>query len=339
MPFNGTLPSSNIRRMKTQTKNTLARLFFLAFFSFTSEFSVGQTRITFSPQWFPQAQFAGYYVALDQGFYKDLGLEVQIIHPSGTVSAFDNLNKGKVDVISSFLMDGLKQRANGRPLVHVGQFSQHSALMMVTKKTSGIDQAKKLNGKTLGLWSFGFQDIPRAFIQKYGYDLQIVPILNTVNLFLLNGVDALTVMYYNEYDQLINSGLNENELNTFFFSDFGFDIPEDGLYCLENTYEQKKDALKKFVQATLKGWAYAAKNKDYTIDLVVREMDKAHLANNKTHQRWMLDKVLELIEPRNKQVQKGQLSKQDFQSALGILKSDQTANYTNPNILMEDFSK
>jgi len=325
--------------MKTRTQNARDLFLFLAFFSFTFSISIGQTQIAFSPQWFPQAQFAGYYVALDQGFYKELGLEVKIVHPSGTVSAFDNLNNGKVDVISSFLMDGIKQRASGRPLVHVGQFSQHSALMMVTKKTSGIDQAKKLNGKTLGLWSFGFQDIPRAFIHKYGYDLQIVPILNTVNLFLLNGVDALTVMYYNEYDQLINSGLNEDELNTFFFSDYGLDIPEDGLYCLENTYETKKEALKKFVQATLKGWDYAAKNKDYTIELVVREMDKAHLPNNKTHQRWMLNKVLELIEPGKKQVKKGQLSKQDFQSALEILKSDQTTNYPNPNILMEDFSK
>ena len=325
--------------MKTRTRKTRALLLFLVIFTISSSTSIGQSKITFSPQWFPQAQFAGYYVALDQGFYKELGLDVQIIHPSGTVSAFDYLKNGKADVISSFLMDGLKQRANGKPLVHVGQFSQHSALMMVTKKTSGIDEAKKLNGKTLGLWSFGFQDIPRAFIHKYGYDLRIVPILNTVNLFLLNGVNALTVMYYNEYDQLINSGLNENELNTFFFSDYGLDIPEDGLYCLENTYNQKKESLKKFVQATLKGWAFAAQNKDYTIELVVREMNKAHLPNNKAHQQWMLNKVLELIEPGNKQVQKGQLTKEDFENALNILKADQTTVYPNPNIRMEDFSK
>jgi len=325
--------------MKTRTRSIRILLLLLSplLFSFTA---MGERiPITFSPQWFPQAQFAGYYVALEQGFYKELGLDVTIIHPSGTVSAFDNLRNGKVDIISSFLMDGLKQRASGMPLIHFGQFSQHSALMMVTKKANGIDLATKLNGKTLGLWSSGFQDIPRAFIHKYGYDIRIVPILNTVNLFLLGGIDALTVMYYNEYDQLINSGMNEDELNTFFFSDFGFDIPEDGLYCLESTYELKKDACKKFMQATLKGWAYAAQNKDYTIDLVVREMEKAHLPNNKAHQRWMLSKVLELIEPGKKAVQKGQLSKQDFQSALGILKSDQTANYPNLNIQMEDFSK
>jgi len=325
--------------MRIRTKHKRLSLIYFLLFLLSFSVSAQNTKIAFSPQWFPQAQFAGYYVALEKGFYKELGLDVQIIHPSGTVSAFDNLNNGNVDVISSFLMDGLKARANGRPLVHIGQLSQHSALMMVTKKTSGIDQAKKLNGKKLGLWSSGFQDIPRAFIRKYGYDLQIVPILNTVNLFLLDGVDALTVMYYNEYDQLINCGLNEEELQSFFFSDYGFDIPEDGLYCLENTYEQKKDALKKFVQATLKGWGFAAQNKEYTIGLIVREMDKAHLPNNKAHQQWMLNKVLELIEPGKKTVQKGQLGRMDFESALQLLKGDQTTTYSNPNIRMEDFSK
>lgn len=325
--------------MKKATTYLCAVFLFFISISIAHSTPAEKVSIAFSPQWYPQAQFAGYYVALEQGFYKDLGLEVEIIHPSGTVSAFDNLNKGKVDVISSFLMDGLKQRASGRPLVHIGQFSQHSALMMVTKKTSGIDQAKKLNGKKLGIWSSGFQDIPRAFIQKYRYDIQIVPILNTVNLFLLGGVDALTVMYYNEYDQLINSGLNEDELQTFFFSDYGFDIPEDGIYCLEETYALKGDGLKRFVQASLKGWEYATKNREYTLDLVLREMNKAHLPSNKAHQQWMLDKVLDLIEPGKKQVQKGQLMKQDFQSALNILKSDRKTTYVKLDILWEEFCK
>jgi NitT/TauT family transport system substrate-binding protein len=325
--------------MSISTKHAFSFLFCLTLSLFNLQALTKQTNISFSPQWFPQAQFAGYYVALDQGFYKEAGLDVTIVHPSGTVSAFDHLKNGKVDVISSFLVDGLKERAKGMSLVHIGQFSQHSALMMVTKKSSGIDEVRKLDGKTLGIWSSGFQDIPLAFKRKFNYDIQLVPILNTINLFLLDGVNALTVMYYNELDQIINSGINEEELNTFFFSDYGFDIPEDGLYCLDKTYSQKKEALKKFVQATLKGWAYAAKNKDYAIDLVVKEMDKAHLPNNKTHQRWMLDKVLELIEPGNKKVQKGQLLEQDFNKALDLLKTDKTTKYPNLTIQPTDFCK
>ena len=95
----------------------------------------------------------------------------------------------------------------------------------------------------------------------------------------------------------------------------------------------------KFMEATLKGWEYAKKNKVYTIDLVVKEMNKAHLPNNKAHQTWMLDKVLEMLEPVNKNVQKGQLLEQDFYSALGIIKSGMGTDLRNTNILMDDFCK
>ena len=169
--------------------------------------------------------------------------------------------------------------------------------------------------------------------------MEMVPILNTINLFLMDGVDALTVMYYNEYDQIINSGVNEDELSTFFFSRYGFDIPEDGLYCLDKTYAGKKDMLGKFVNATLKGWEYAAQHKDYTIDLVVTEMNKAHLPSNEAHQRWMLDKVLELITPGSKDTRKGLLLKNDFDSALQILKSGPTSEFKDIELSLESFYK
>ena len=170
-------------------------------------------------------------------------------------------------------------------------------------------------------------------------DVQLVRILSSINLFLMDGIDALTVMYYNEYDQIINSGINEEELNTFFFSELGFDIPEDGLYCLESTLLSKKDALRRFVNATLKGWKYAAENKEYAINLVVKEMDKAHLPNNKAHQRWMLDKVLEMIDPKTKNVQKGHLLEQDLSRALDIIRSSFMSNYNKKDLLFGNFYK
>ena len=277
-------------------------------------------KLTFSPHWIPQAQFAGFYVALDKGFYKDAGLDVKIIHTSADVSSLELLKKGKADIVSSFLMDGIKLRVSGLPLVNIAQLSQHSALMMVTKKKSGIDTIEKLRGKKLGIWSSGFDDIPFAFMHEKKIDMKVVRIHSTINLFLMDGIDAMTVMNYNEYDQIINSGINEDELNTFFFADYGYDIPEDGLYCLQSTYNEKKEALSKFKQATLKGWEYAAENKEYTIDLVVAEMKKAHLPNNKAHQRWMLDRMLELITPGEKKVKRGELLESDFKHAFDIIK-------------------
>jgi NitT/TauT family transport system substrate-binding protein len=298
-----------------------------------------QATLTFSPQWFPQAQFAGYYVAQDQNYYKEAGLNIKILHPSSTTSAFDYLFSGKTDIISSFLLDALKQKASGVPIVHVGQFSQHSALMIVAKKTSGVNQLKDLDNKKLGIWSYGFDDVPKAFLRQNNYKTRNIPVHNTVNLFLMDCIDAMIVMYYNEYDQIVNSGVNEDELNRFFFADYGFDIPEDGLFCLEKTYSQKKAAIDKFMKATLKGWEYASKNKEYALSLVVKEMDKAHLPNNKAHQQWMLDKVLETLESGNKNIQKGQLMEQDFYNAINVLRlSSPTSNLTF-NFKLEDFSK
>lgn len=292
-------------------------------------------KLVFSPHWIPQAQFAGFYVALNQGFYKDAGLDVQIIHTSADVSSLNLLKAGKADVVSSFLMDAVRLRVNGLPLVNIAQLSQHSALLLVAKKSSGICSPKDLQGKKLGIWSSGFDDIPFAFLREKQIDMEVVRIHSTINLFLMGGIDVMTVMNYNEYDQIINSGINEDELNTFYFADYGFDIPEDGLYCLESTYANKKESLKKFAKATLKGWEYAGNNKEYAIDLVVAEMKKAHLPNNKAHQRWMLDRVLELITPGNKKIERGQLLRADFLYALDIINMSSEGKHTN--LSMEEF--
>ncbi len=284
--------------------------------------------LVFSPHWIPQAQFAAYYVAQDQGFYRDAGLEVQIVHSSADVSSFELLKNGRADVVSSFLMDAIKARAKGLPLVNIAQLSQHSALMLVAMKKNGINRPEDLQGKKIGIWTSGFDDIPFAFMREKQIDMQVVRILNTVNLFLAGGIDVMTVMNYNEYDQIINSGVNEEELSRFHFADYGYDIPEDGLYCLESTLQNKREALGKFVQATLKGWEYAAGNKEYTLDLVIAEMNKAHLPNNRAHQRWMLDRMLELITPGDKATAPGQLLESDFNKALKIIRlNSETESY------------
>lgn len=299
------------------------------------------TTLRFAPQWFPQAQFAGFYVALDQGFYSDVGLDVQIIHPTDNESSMDMLIAGKADIASSFLMDGLSARLSKEiPLINIAQLSQHSSLMFVTRKSSGIDKLNMLDNKKVAIWSAGFDKLPKALAEDQNIDLDFVPIYNTINLFLEGGVDAMTVMYYNEYDQIINSGVNEEELNKFFFSDYeGFDIPEDALFCLGETARKNKEELKKFISASLKGWDYADKNREYTLDLVVEKMNKAHLANNRTHQRWMLDKVIEQLAPKGKKVKRGHLLEDDFQRALNIIQSEARSGAEMQTLPYDSFYK
>ncbi|MDD4771827.1 MAG: ABC transporter substrate-binding protein [Bacteroidales bacterium] len=321
--------------MHKNTIHSLCLVFFLCLFAGIHSVHAQREKLVFSPHWLPQAQFAGFYVALDQGFYEEVGLDVELIHPSANISSINLLKEGKADVVSTFLMDAVKRRVNGLPLVSFAQLSQHSALMLVVKKSSGISSVADLNGKKLGIWSSGFDDIPFAFLHDQHIEMEIVRIHSSINLFLMEGIDAMTVMNYNEYNQIINSGINQEELVTFYLADYGYDIPEDGLYCLESTYASKKESLKKFAEATLKGWAYAGENKEYTLHLVVNEMEKAHLPNNKSHQRWMLDRMLELITPTNKNVSFGQLLPSDFLYALELVQRN--ANGGEKKLKMDAF--
>lgn len=292
-------------------------------------------KLVFSPHWIPQAQFAGFYVALEKGFYREAGLDVSIVHPTANASSLDWLESGQADVVSTFLMNGIKQRIDGHQLVNIAQLSQHSALLMVAMKSRGIKTKADLKGKKMGIWTSGFDDIPFAFIRDNQLDMEVVRILSTVNLFLMGGIDAMTVMHYNEYDQIINSGINEDELTHFYFADYGYDIPEDGLYCLETTLNTKRAALAGFVKATLKGWAYAAQHQEYALDMVMAEMNKAHLPNNKAHQRWMIEQIIKHQQPGNKTTKPGQLLPDDFNKALQILRKN--ANNPAINLTMDDF--
>ncbi len=277
-------------------------------------------KLVFSPHWLPQAQFAGYYVAQDQGFYEEAGLDVEIIHPSVTVNALEHLKSGTADIISLFLVTALTARSEGLELVNIAQFSQHSAIMMVSMKSSGIETLQDFDGKKIGIWMSGFEEVPKALINEYQLEVEWVPILSSVNLFLMGGLDIMTVMYYNEYNVLYLSGIERDELNTFFLSDYGYDIPEDGLYVLPETLKEREDDLGKFVQATQKGWEYAATNKEYTIDLVVNLMRQQHVSSNKAHQAWMLDIVLEMQNIGEKPIKETQLFIADFEKAVSVLK-------------------
>jgi NitT/TauT family transport system substrate-binding protein len=278
------------------------------------------SKLVFSPHWLPQAQFAGYYVALDQGFYQEAGLDVEIVHPSVTVNAMEHLKQGTADVISLFLVTALTARSEGIEMVNIAQFSQHSAIMMVSMKSSGIETLHDFHGKKIGIWMSGFEEVPKALINEYQLEVEWVPILSSVNLFLIGGLDVMTVMYYNEYNTIYLSGIERDELNTFFLSEYGYDIPEDGLYVLSETRREREDDLRKFVQATMKGWDYAAENKEYTIDLVVDLMRKEHIPSNKAHQTWMLNTVLKMKHIEDKPIKRTQLYVNDFDKAVSILK-------------------
>jgi NitT/TauT family transport system substrate-binding protein len=277
-------------------------------------------KASFCPQWIPQAQFAGYMVALDKGFYREAGLDLNLMVGGPQKPAFVALESGEATFCTDWLSSGIEKRASEAPIVNLAQISQRSALMLIANKKSGIEQPQNLNDKKVGLWQGQFYIQPKAFFDKYGLKVKTIPNYSSVSLFLKGGVDAMSAMWYNEYHTIINSGLNPDDLSVFFFSKLGLNFPEDGIYCMEKTLREHPKMCEAFVQASIKGWLYAFENQDEALNIVMKHAKAAHTGTNKAHQRWMLTCMKELILPEGGAGIMGKLNLADYALVCDILR-------------------
>ena len=250
-----------------------------------------QQKLVFTPQWTPQAQFAGYYVAQDLGFYKDAGIEVEIVHPSSTESAVARLRSGKCQVTTIQLCQAMEYIDNGMPLVNILQTSMNNGLVIVSR--NGRNPAAQ-KGIRVGTWSVGFDQVALAMSLKEGLNYQWVPYANSINLYLAGAIEAILVMSYNEYYLLKQSGIELTEENTYRFRDHGYNVQEDGVYMLESGYRKDKDAARKFAEASKRGWLYCAEHPEEALDIVMKYVKMHHVATNRVIQKLQLEEVLKL---------------------------------------------
>ncbi|MBI4963553.1 MAG: ABC transporter substrate-binding protein [Desulfomonile tiedjei] len=277
------------------------------------------TKVSLVPQWMPQAQFAGYMVALEKGFYREAGLDLTLIRGGPDSLPFEMLSSGRATFCTAWLSTGIQQRSAGNRVINLGQIVQQSALMLIAKKNSGITSPADLHGKRVGLWEGDFRIQPRAFFRQNNLMVEMVPLYCTANLFLRSGVDAISAMWYNEYHALLNCGLNPDELTAFFLKDFGLNFPEDGIYCLEETFLANPEVCARVVDASLRGWLYAFKHPEEALDVVMRYAEEAHTGTNRAHQRWMLARMKDLILPDGNGSGLGKLKIEDYSRVAGIL--------------------
>ncbi len=253
-----------------------------------------QEVIYFMPQWTPQTQFAGYYVALEKGFYAEEGLEVVIDHFGGssTESVIDKLVHRQEDIITTQLVTALLAREKGIKLVNVLQTSQVNGLMCVAQFP--IESPQDLDGSKIGRWKVGFGEVCDMFCYKNGLEVQWIPYIHGINLFVSGAVDALLCYSYSEYLQLVLATGGISPKNVIRFRDYGFDYPEDGLYVTEQYYLKNKDRVDKFVRASRRGWEYAAQHREEALEISMRIISSYNVATNLPFQRMMLDEMLNL---------------------------------------------
>jgi NitT/TauT family transport system substrate-binding protein len=305
---------------------TACILFFLLLtegaFSSACAADVSLKRAALMPLWTPQAQFAGYYVALDKGIYARHGIDLEILKSGPGCSPVQALEEGKADFAVIWLSTALLHRAAGKPLVNLAQMNQRSSLMLVSKTAAGIRTIEDMEGKKVGLWE-GDVSIPlRTLFARHRIKVREVRQSHTINLFLRGGINVTSAMWFNEYHTILSAGLDPEELNTVFLSDQGMNFLEDGLYALEKTLRRDPALAEAFVAASLEGWRYSFEHPDEALDIVIRYMREARLPANRMHQKWMLDRMRDLMLPKGAETPLGELRQQDYEAVARTMQKD-----------------
>jgi len=269
------------------------------------------------PLWEPQAQFAGYYVALDKGIYARHGIDLKILRAGPGHSPAEALEKGTTNFATLWLSTALQHRSAGIELVNLAQIIQRSSIMLVSKKTAGIKTIADMDGKKVGLWEGDVSIPPRTLFAKHRIKVREVRQSHSVNLFLRGGIDVTSAMWFNEYHTILDSGIDPEELNVIFLRDQGMNFLEDGIYTMQKTLRKDPALAAAFVDASLEGWRYAFEHPDEALDIVISYMRAAHLPANRMHQKWMLERMRDLMMPVNAQVRIGDLTEQDYE-AVGL---------------------
>ena len=248
-------------------------------------------RIVFTPQWTPQSQFAGYYVAQEKGFYRDAGVEVDFQHPSASYSALNRLLEGSSDMITQQLTQAIIGIDRGIPLIHVLQTSQRNAMVLVGR-TDAIRKIEDLKKKKVGVWKVGFGELAYIMNVEERLGIKWVPFLEGTNLFISGAIDATLAMSYNEYLQIKVSGHEDKPVIR--FSETEYDYPEDGLYVTAEYYQRYPEKVQAFAEASRRGWEWVHEHPEEALDIVMKWVEKENVHTNHIHQRWMLEEVLRL---------------------------------------------
>ena len=250
-----------------------------------------QERFVFMPQWKAQAQFAGYYVAQEKGFYKEAGIDVDIVHPSLTQPVMSRILNNGCQATTLSLCQALEVIDNGVPLVNILQTSMNSAMVIVSAHNVNPFTQK---GARVGIWSSGYGQLAECMSKKEGLNYQWIPAANSVNLFVAGAVDAIVAMNYNEYYQLIQAGKQLSEKNVYRFCDHGYNIQDEGVYMTYDYYVKHKEQAHRFAEASQRGWEWAAAHPDETKLIISKYVKANRSATNSEIQTLMLKEVLQL---------------------------------------------
>jgi NitT/TauT family transport system substrate-binding protein len=283
-------------------------------------------KFTIQLKWVTQAQFAGYYVAKDKGFYKDVDLDVTVKPGGPDIAPPQVMAAGGADAIIDWMPSALASREKGVPLVNVSQTFQKSGMMLTCAKSSGVTTPKDFPGHTLGVWFYGNEYPFLTWMAKLGIptdgSAKGVKVLKqgfNVDPLIQKQAACISTMTYNEYWQVIDAGFKPSDLIVFKYSEQGVGTMEDGIYANGTKLGDKgyADRLARFVAASNRGWDWAVKNTDAAA-MIVLDNDSTG-AQTEKHQKRMMGEVAKLVEGSKHGT--GYLDPADYDRTVNILLS------------------
>lgn len=289
--------------------------------SLTAMTALAADKVTLQLKWVTQAQFAGYYVAKDKGFFEAEDLDVEIKAGGPDIAPTQVIAGGGADVVLDWMPSALAAREKGVALVNIAQPFKSSGMMLTCRKDSGITSPADFKGKTLGVWFFGNEYPFLSWMSKLGLSTDGgadgVTVLKqgfNVDPILQKQAACVSTMTYNEYWQIIDAGLSADDLITFKYEDQGVATLEDGMYVLEDNLKDAAfaDKMTRFVRASMKGWKYAEANPDEAADIVLE--NDASGAQTEEHQRRMMREISKLTAGSD-----GSLDEADYQRTVDVL--------------------
>ena len=269
----------------------------------TAGMAQAQDAVTLQLKWVTQAQFAGYYVALENGYYAEEGLDVTIRAGGPDIAPVQVLMGGGADVMVDWMPSALAAREQGAPVVNIAQPFVRSGMMLTCLAESGITQPSDFRGHTLGVWFFGNEYPFLSWMSTLGIPttggadgVEVLRQGFNVDPLLQRQADCISTMTYNEYWQVIDAGITPEQLITFKYEDQGVATLEDGLYVLESNLSDPAfvDRMARFVRASMRGWEWAAANPTEAAGIVLDNDETG--AQTEAHQIRMMGEVARLIE-------------------------------------------
>ena len=267
------------------------KIFFSILITLIAINSFAMEKVTLQLKWFHQFQFAGYYAAKEKGYYKDVGLDVTIKERDLKYNNIKEVinNKAQYGIADSVLF---LYKARNEPIITVAPIFQHSANILISRKDRRIQTIEDLNNKKIIFYpndADGFSLL--ALLKKFNIDAELIrkrekgDYKKVIN----KQVDLMPAYLTNEPFLFKEAGVEIDIINPM---NYGLDIYGDMLFTNKNEALNHPNRVKKFREASLKGWKYALENKEEIIQLI---LEKYNSKKSIEHLRYEAKAIESLI--------------------------------------------